>query len=392
MYVTRPLSMYRSSPDSLSLPTPEGPNSGYLVLHDEESDETLCFGCCKDPQVQGLPFPQNKELTLRYSKNYKECLAFIPVLDKPLSANTYYVIRRDGRHRGKVYTNSKEEDMADCCCGKAIQDVKLKPLDPSDLYQQIEIIPRKNSGYFTAKAVASDGLPPYGLRMKYWRVNMETPHCYQLGAAPGLDASKRSGLPGFDFPLSKDCSEAMVVGRWYCPFLFIKEGGLELKHQMKQCMFYEMRLEQRWERIFDKYNEGNSNNANAVFVDAFVQREAVLVAGSEAFYDNHDTINVIDDGFMWFKSYDGVGGERSVGLSLKIVERMKWEQERVGWVDGNGGKMRVERVEEFKGNGKWNKFACYVLVERFVLKRMDGSLALLTYDFKHTHQIRGKWE
>nr|XP_011462954.1 PREDICTED: uncharacterized protein LOC101295042 [Fragaria vesca subsp. vesca] len=221
---------------------------------------------------------------------------------------------------------------------------------------------------------------------------MSTSHHYQLGEALGLDASKRSALPGFDFPLSKDCSEAMVVGKWYCPFLFIKEGGMKLKHQMKQCMFYEMRLEQRWERILDKYNEGTSSNPNAVFVDTFVQREAVFIAGSEALSDNLDRFNVADDGFMWFKSSDGAGGERRVGLSMKIVERMKWEQERVGWVDGEKRKVRVERSEKFGGIGGWNRFACYVLVERFVLKRMDGSLALLTYDFKHTHQISCKWE
>ncbi|PRQ40490.1 hypothetical protein RchiOBHm_Chr4g0436581 [Rosa chinensis] len=161
---------------------------------------------------------------------------------------------------------------------------------------------------------------------------------------------------------------------------------------MKQCMFYEMRLEQRWERIFDKYNEGKSNNANAVFVDAFVQREAVFVAGSEAIWDNHERVDNAGDGFMWFKSSDGVGGERSVGLSMKIVERMKWEQERVGWLAGDERKVRVERVEEFGGRGSLSKFAYYMLVERFVFKRRDGSLALLTYDFKHTHQIRNKWE
>lgn len=383
--------MYRKSPGSLSVPTPEGPNSGYLVLHDEESDETTCFGCCQDDQVKDLPFPQNKDLTVGYSSDNDD-VAFIPVLDKPLSANTYHVIRRNGSHRGEVCTNSREDDMVDCCFGKTVHDVKPKPLDPSDIYQQVEIVPKKSRGFFTAKAVASDGFPPSFLRRSGWTVTMHTPHHYQLGEAPGLNTSKRLGLPGFDFPLSKDCSEPLVVGKWHCPFLFIKEGGLKLKHQMKQCMFYEMRLEQRWEKIFDKDNGGKNNNSNAVFVDALVQKEVVFVAGSEAVWDDHDRINIVGDGFMWFKSFDGVGGERSVGLSMKIVERMKWEQERVGWVGGDEREVRVERVEEFGGIGGWNRFGCYVLVERFVLKRMDGSLELLTYDFKHTHQIRSKWE
>ncbi|KAL6192974.1 hypothetical protein ACLB2K_034059 [Fragaria x ananassa] len=313
MYVTRPLSMYRRSPESLSAPTPEGPNSGYLVLHDAESDETTCFGCCDETQVKDLPFPQNKDLSVGYSSDSDE-VAFIPVLDKPLSANAYHVVHRRGRHIGKVCTNSKKENMVDGWFGKNVIDVIPKPLDPSDIYQQIEIIQRRHRGSFTAKAVASDGVAPYFLRKKGWPVTMARPRYYQLGEAPGLNSSKRSDLPGFDFPLSKDCSEAMVVGKWHCPFLFIKEGGLKLKHLVKQCMFYEMRLEQRWEKIFNKSNERKRNNANVVFVDAFVQREAVFVAGNEVSSDNHARGNIIDNGFMWFKSSDGVGGERSVGL------------------------------------------------------------------------------
>ncbi|KAH0991213.1 hypothetical protein GBA52_002696 [Prunus armeniaca] len=84
-----------------------------------------------------------------------------------------------------------------------------------------------------------------------------------------------------------------------------------------------------------------------VFVDAFVQREVVFVGGSEAIWDER---NVSGEGFMLFKSFDGVRGETGVGLSMKVVERMKWEQERVGWVGGNERRVRVERVEEFGGD------------------------------------------
>ena len=100
MYVTRPLSLYKRSPESLSEPTPEGPNSGYLVLHDEESDETTCFGRCDDNLVKDLPFPQNKDLTVEITSDSTDEVTFIPVLDKPLSASTYYVVLRDGSHRG----------------------------------------------------------------------------------------------------------------------------------------------------------------------------------------------------------------------------------------------------------------------------------------------------
>ena len=51
----------------------------------------------------------------------------------------------------------------------------------------------------------------------------------------------------------------------------------------------------------------------------------------------------------------------------------------------------MKRVEEFGGIGGWKKFGCYVLVERFVLKRLHGSL-VLNYDFKYTDQIRYRWE
>ncbi|XP_058192040.1 uncharacterized protein LOC131309416 [Rhododendron vialii] len=66
MYVTRPLSHYLSSPESLS-PSPEGPNSGYLVIQDEELETTTCFGLCKTRHPIDLPFPQNRNLTVVYS-------------------------------------------------------------------------------------------------------------------------------------------------------------------------------------------------------------------------------------------------------------------------------------------------------------------------------------
>ena len=49
-----------------------------------------------------------------------------------------------------------------------------------------------------------------------------------------------------------------------------------------------------------------------------------------------------------------------MGLSFVIVERMRWEQETGGWVNEE----MVERVVEFDGKNEWNKFRCFVLVER----------------------------
>ncbi|KAM1085459.1 hypothetical protein ACFX2B_011110 [Malus domestica] len=142
MYVTKPLSVYRRSPQLLSLPPPEGPNSGYLVLHDDESVEINCCGC-EDNVVRGLPFPQNKDLTVGYGSD-DDAVAFIPVLNQPLSSNQYHVIRRRGRHQGEACTNTREEDTdIGCCGGKSIPNAKPKPLDPSDIYQQFRIHPKE---------------------------------------------------------------------------------------------------------------------------------------------------------------------------------------------------------------------------------------------------------
>ncbi|KAJ1412032.1 hypothetical protein SESBI_20671 [Sesbania bispinosa] len=381
MYVTRPLSMYKRNPGALSDPPPPGPNSGYLVIFDEEAQTYSCFGFCKDYNISDLPFPQNKDLTIDYGSDDEESM-FVPVLNQPLSSNRYYVIRRRGKNKGQASTSSKEEDMDTCLCCSFVHDVKPRPLEPFNDYQQVEII-KKGYG-FHAKSVATDGIPPGLLRNKGWTVHASTPRNYHLGEALGSNDSLRARLPDFNFPLSNDCSESVVVGKWYCPFMFVKEG-MKLKDQMKMSVFYELTLEQRWEKIFSKENASSGEDV-AVLVDVVIETEVVKVAGRDAVWDK----NRVVDGALWFKSFDDVGAEASVGLSLEIVEGMKWEQERVGWIAGNERQVRVERVEEFGGTNKWKKFSCYVLVESFVLRRMDRRL-LLTYDYRHTHQIRCKW-
>ena len=108
MYVTRPLSMFQKNPSALSWPPPEGPNSGILVIEDEEAEQQYtCFGLCKSDELKDLPFPQNKNLKLRYSSGTGEhrhvsyfYANLIPVLNQPLSSNRYYVIKRRGSHKG----------------------------------------------------------------------------------------------------------------------------------------------------------------------------------------------------------------------------------------------------------------------------------------------------
>ncbi|KAJ6689760.1 hypothetical protein OIU85_006108 [Salix viminalis] len=350
MYVTRPLSLYKRNPSALSSPPPEGPNSGILIIQDEEAQPTCCFGLFKSDQVKDLPFPQNKNLRVSYSTGQSTSIdrvIFIPVLNQPLSSNQYYVIER------KVHTNATEEDVAACCFGCCIPDMEPEPFDPENVRQQFEIRKRGWGGY-VAKSAAPDGFPPGFLRRK-----------------------------DFHFPLSQTSSASVVVGKWCCPFMFIKEG--KLKDQLTASRYYEMTLEQRWEQIFAC--ENGLSGGNSVIVDAVVQREVIAVAGREV----EPAERKVVDGIMWFRSSSNAGGEESVGLGLEIVDRMKWEQERAGWVGGDESYVTVKRVEELGGIGGWKKLGCYVLVERFVLRRMDGSL-VLTHDFKHTHQIRSKWE
>ncbi|KAK2374673.1 hypothetical protein QL285_075618 [Trifolium repens] len=356
MYATRLLSMYKKNPSALSDSPPSGPNSGYLVILDGEAQSYSCFG----------------------ENSHSEEAMFLPVLNQPLSSNRYYVIRMKGKNQGQVNTSSKEEDMTTCLCCSFFNDVKPKPLEPLNDYQQVEVI---KTGYgFRAKSVASDGILPGILREKGWTVNTSTPRNYQLSQALGSNDSLRSKQPNFNFSLSNDRSESVIVGKWYCPFVFVKEG-MKLKEQMKMSMFYELTLEQRWEKIFSKEN-GNNGEVN-VLIDVLIPTEVVKVAGRDAVCWDE---NKLVDGVLVFKSVD-----QDVGLSLEVVEGMKWEQERFGWIAGNGRQKRVIKYEEFDGTNKWKKFSCYVLVESFALRRMDGRL-LLSYDFRHSHQIKSKWE
>lgn len=115
--------------------------------------------------------------------------------------------------------------MTTCCFCKHVKDIKTRPLDLKNIYQQVEIFNNGTvcKGYFCAKSVAADGFPPYFLRRKGWSIHTRTPNS-NLQEAPGTNTALRSRLPAFDFPLSYKSSEAVVVGKWYTPFMFIKDG------------------------------------------------------------------------------------------------------------------------------------------------------------------------
>ncbi|KAK3212137.1 hypothetical protein Dsin_016843 [Dipteronia sinensis] len=397
MYVTRPLSLYRNFPSSLSIEPHEagGPYSGFLVITDEEAEakDTFCWGTCKLRGVKRLPFPQDKVVSVVHSSDIQETIVtkvwFIPLLDQPLSSNRYYVVRAKGKYKGQACKSSREMDIGVCCFSNVIKDMKPKPFDHRNIYQQFKIHRHHRNSFFT-KSAATDGLPPEFLRKKGWelRTSSRLLRTNELSEALGLDNSLRTLLPSSNFPITNKRSPLNVVGNWYCPFVFVKEE-VRLRHQMKISVFYKMTLEQWWEEI-GNWENVNDEDISVVNVNINVRREVNSVFGREAVKDGR----VGHYGFVWFRVCErsnGRGSSRgSMGLSVAIVEKMKWVQEEGGWIDGKEKEVKVERVEEIRSEG-WKKFGCYVLVESFVLRRMDGSL-VLRCDFRHTHRVRCKWE
>ncbi|GJZ46813.1 hypothetical protein Tco_0600645 [Tanacetum coccineum] len=160
---------------------------------------------------------------------------------------------------------------------QSVHDVKSRPLYPHDEYQQFEIVFHVklfdgDSGFY-ANSLADDGYPPVFLRTKVWKIHATTPNICKLSEENGINVSLRSRLPDLNFPLSSKVSDSVVAGKWYCPFVFIKEG--KLIDQVKKSIFYEMTLEQKWNQIFIKETE--HNEGNIVFVEADIHSEAVFI-------------------------------------------------------------------------------------------------------------------
>ncbi|KAL3579551.1 hypothetical protein D5086_021055 [Populus alba] len=116
-----------------------------------------------------------------------------------------------------------------------------------------------------------------------------------------------------------------------------------------------------------------------------VETEVVYVFGME----NCQNAKVIDR-IKWFEGLDKEGeAVPSVGLDRVIIEKIIRDQESFGWVRG---KDKVKGVERFEGEAKeWKEFGCYMLVERYILRRPNKTL-VLTWEFRHAHRIRCKWE
>ncbi|WOL11730.1 hypothetical protein Cni_G20494 [Canna indica] len=93
----------------------------------------------------------------------------------------------------------------------------MKEFDHRDIYQHMEIVCYK--GCFTAKPVASDGIPPSMLRKEYWDLHRSEHDDFTLVEASGVNEVLCSRLPALYSPSTKAKNGGnVVVGRWYIPF------------------------------------------------------------------------------------------------------------------------------------------------------------------------------
>lgn len=402
---TAPVNKGNAQETRVPFPPPSGPYSAYLVFQEDEEEakenekeDACCWGCCVDNKVRELPFPQDKCLTIVYTTTTQvstgtgtrtqtrvedDDVYFIPVLGQPISSNCYYVVAAEGKYKGLVATCSTEEDMTTFCCCRCIKDIRPRPLEPNNPYQQIQIIPKRNG--FTSNCIASDGFPPTFLRRNGWTVrakDLRGKHG-RLAYVRGENASLRAQSPPFNFSLTEKRSPIVTVGEWYCPFIFIKEQGNRFedpKIQLMETPFYKMDLEKFWEEI---YSTEVSTGGEDIFVQTTIRVEEASLLGSEAVEETRD-----DDGSVWIKALMQKNGKlNGLRLSWPIIAKMRADQGR----EGSEAASRDIRVEKLFNNimiGR--KFVCYVVMERYVLKRMDGSI-VLTCSFRHWNQIEGKW-
>lgn len=165
----------------------------------------------------------------------------------------------------------------------------------------------------------------------------------------------------------------------------------KLWRHMKKSMFYEITLEQYWEEIYSRANKGEEEDETIV-IDALVKREEALLYGTEAMIEVKPV-----PGFVCFTvpNDSGNGNKVRLGMGLAVFEAMRGIQVERGWMEEQEHDVRVERVEESgrrrRENMKWKRFGCYVLVESFLVRRIDGIL-IMKYNFKHTHKIQCKWD
>ncbi|KAF8735248.1 hypothetical protein HU200_014499 [Digitaria exilis] len=301
---------------------------------------------------------QNCVLKVRYTVNNgqnsrmtrEEAIVFVPVPDQPLASNRYYAVIAKGKRKGLVRACSRDEDMATCCFCRCINDVEPRPFHPADIYQQLEIVPAP-AGMVHGEGRRPRRLPVVDPRpqvLEGVRVRIQE---IQPGEAPGLDAVLRSSQLAV-------ADTAAAVRKSYSPFFLVKEAGVAPREQMERSAFYEVTLEQRWEPVH-QHGGGSKLGSRKALVGGVVEAEQESLMNSRQ-----------GDGYVWFKA---AATGQVVGVCTSMWERMLWEQYRGGWVD--------EEEDAGKVAGGW------VLVERFVVKRLDGRV-VVAFEFVHLNKVR----
>lgn len=270
-----------------------------------------------------------------------------------------------------------------CCLNTPRMKPKIRPFDYRDRYQQVEIHPHHDGGFF-ARSVEWDGYPPSFLRKAGWEIWVARSTKLCLREAQGIYNTSTSNVPELDLQLYARRSSPIVLGRWLCPFIFVKEEKRGFKSQMHKSLVYEVSLKQWWEQIYSCVNE--TNEETVVVVNKRVKKLVCLVNGMEAEKDE----SVDASGYVWFHVNGSFRKRVNVGLSSVVYEKMRWVQETRGWFDGEREVM-VSGSKVVESGNRWRKFGCYVLMESFMWRRMDGSL-LVNFVFKNTNRIECKWE
>ncbi|KAJ8420777.1 hypothetical protein Cgig2_006623 [Carnegiea gigantea] len=131
---------------------------------------------------------------------------------------------------------------------------------------------------------------------------------------------------------------------------------------MKKSLFYEITLEQYWEEIFSKENEGGGEG-EAIVVDTMVKTEEAQVYGMEPVIE----VNLVLGFLCFMASNDGGGGPSAsstnaklgrrvrLALSLVVFEAMRGIQIERGWMENQEVDVRVERIEEVRRRRRGNR-------------------------------------
>ncbi|WOL01962.1 hypothetical protein Cni_G10681 [Canna indica] len=86
-------------------------------------------------------------------------------------------------------------------------------------------------------------IPPLMLRKVYWDLHQSEHDNFTLVEASGISEALRSRLSALYSPSTKVKNDGIVVvGRWYIPFVFVKEE-MSLSEQVKHSAYYEITLE-----------------------------------------------------------------------------------------------------------------------------------------------------